>query len=79
MDFVGMVRPITLMLRKDQPFKWTNKEREAFEKIKGAISSALVQVNLDLSKYFIMYVYSSEYNITMVLTQKDYKGKVNIL
>lgn len=74
-DFVGIIGPITLMLKKDQYFKWNDQAIEAFEKFKEAISSSSMLVNLDLSKDFIMYVYSGEFIIAMVLTQKGGEGK----
>lgn len=70
-DFPSLVRSITLMLKKDQVFKWTLKTKIDFEKIKEVISSALVLTNLDFSKDFVMYVYGNEDNITTILTQKD--------
>lgn len=54
-DFVGMVRPITLMLKKEIHFKWTLEAKESFEKIKEAICLALVLSIPDMSKDFIIY------------------------
>lgn len=70
-NFAGMVRPITMMLKKKTHFKWTLKAKEAFENIKYAIYSAPVLSNSDMSKDFIMYVFSRHYSIVVVLTQKD--------
>lgn len=70
-----MIQPITLMLKKDQPFKWNDSTRHAFERVKEAISSIPVLVNPDLSKDFIMYVYNSDFSIAMFLAQKDDDGK----
>lgn len=39
------------------------------------MSIAPLLVNHELSKDFIMYVYASEFSITMVLTHKDNEGK----
>lgn len=59
------------MLKKEMHFKWTLEDKEAFEKIEEAIYSTPVLSNLDMSKDFIMYVFSSHYSIAKVLTQKD--------
>lgn len=67
-DFPRMVRPITLMPKKEACFKWTPKAKEAFKKIKDAIYSAPMLSNPDMSKDFIMYVFSSHYSIVVVLT-----------
>lgn len=59
------------MLKREMHFKWTPEAKEAFERIKYAISSTLVLSNPDMSKDFIMYVFFSNYRIVVVLTQKD--------
>jgi len=53
--FSSIVKPITLMLKKDVPFVWTEEGKEAFQKIKSAITRAPVLRNLDFSKEFILY------------------------
>lgn len=64
------------MLKKERHFKWTPEAKEAFEKIKDAISSAPMLSNPDMSKDFIIYVFSSHYSIVVVLTQKDADKRV---
>lgn len=56
------------MLKKDRHFKWTLEEKEAFDKIKDVISSAPILSNFDMSKDFIMYAFSNNYNMAVVLT-----------
>lgn len=70
-NFAGIIRPITLMLKKDIHFKWTTKAKKAFHEIKNAICLAPVLSNPDMSKDFIMYVFFGHHSIAMVLTQKD--------
>lgn len=67
-SYLRLVRPITLMLKKDLHFKWTQEAKEVIEKMKEAISSTLVLVNPILSKDFLMYVYASDFSIVEVLT-----------
>ena len=43
------------MLKKDVPFVWTEEGKEAFQKIKSAITRTPVLRNLDFSKEFILY------------------------
>lgn len=74
-DFVDMVRPIMLMLKKAMHFKWTAEAKEVFEKIKEAISSAPILANLDMSQDLIMYIFASDFSIAIVLTQKDMESK----
>lgn len=61
------------MRKKETHFKWTPEAKGDFDKIKDAICSAPVLSNPNMSKDFIMYVFSGQYSITMVLTQKDVK------
>ena len=37
-----MVAPLTNLLKKDQEWEWSSKCQEAFDKLKGAMSSELV-------------------------------------
>jgi len=71
-DFVGLVQPITLMLKKDKEFKLTPKGRQSFERIKKSISTAPILVNPNLSKDFIMYVYGEDHSIVAFLTHKKW-------
>jgi hypothetical protein len=41
-DFTAINRPLTLLTRKDTQFEWTSKQREAFDKLKKAVSSESV-------------------------------------
>ncbi|XP_059075179.1 uncharacterized protein LOC131875162 [Cryptomeria japonica] len=66
-----MVRLITLMLKREMHFKWTPEAEEAFVKIKDGISFDPVLSNPNMSKDLIMYVFSSDYSIVVLLTQKD--------
>lgn len=74
-DFTGIVIPIKIMLKKDLYFKWTLEAKEAFEKIKEAILSSPILANPYMSQDFIMYVFASSFNTTVVLTQKDTESK----
>lgn len=47
------------MVKKERHFKWTPKAKVAFENIKDAISSTSVLSNPNMSKDFLMYVFSS--------------------
>lgn len=62
------------MIKKDTHFKWMSEAKEAFEKIKEAISSAPILANPDMSRDFCMYVYANNFSIVVVLSQKDAEG-----
>jgi hypothetical protein len=59
------------MIHKDVEFKWMDEGKEAFEKIKTAISQAPVLRSPDFSKYFFLYTFASDQSLVSVLTQKD--------
>ena len=55
------------MLKKDQEVKWTAEARYSFEKIKQALTEALVLVSLDFSRYFLTFSFASQDTIAIVL------------
>ena len=59
------------MLRKDQAMKWTPEAKFSFEKIKQALTEAVVLVSPDFSKDFITFFFASKYSITVVMLQKN--------
>jgi hypothetical protein len=55
-------------------FKWNDESREAFKKIKEAISSTPVLVSLDYNQDFQIFSFASEDTIAGVLLQKNEKN-----
>ena len=49
---------------------WIEEGKEAFQKIKLAITRAPILRNLDFSKEFILYTYGSDLAMVAILTQK---------
>ena len=66
-DFVVMVKPIHILLKKDLFFSWTNDVENAFEGIKKAISSAPVLAKPDFEKEFTTYTNVTEETISAIL------------
>lgn len=58
------------MLKKDQEVKWNTKSKEAFQKIKEAISSTPV-LRLNYLKNFHIFSFAFEDIIVVVLLQKN--------
>ncbi|KAH9316904.1 hypothetical protein KI387_018673, partial [Taxus chinensis] len=71
-NFVGLVRPITLMLKKDITFRWIAEGKESFNKIKQEIAFAPTLINLNYSKDFILYAYGTDASV--VPTQENEQG-----
>jgi hypothetical protein len=74
-DYVSIVKPINLLLKKDQRFEWTSDTQEAFNNIKKEITTTLVLISLDFQRDFIMYSFSTESVVASVLTQRNAKGE----
>jgi hypothetical protein len=60
-----------MMIHKDTKFKWSEEGREAFKKIKLAISQVPVLRSPNFNKDFFLYTFSSDQSLATVLTQKD--------
>jgi hypothetical protein len=74
-DYESIVKPINLLLKKEQRFEWIEDTQEAFNNIKGEITTTHVFISLDFQIYFIIYSFSTETLIASVLTQKNIKGE----
>ena len=58
-DYVSIVKPINVLLKKDQRFKWTSATQEAFNNIKKTITTTLMFISLDFQRDFIMYSFAT--------------------
>ena len=67
-DFMEIVKPLQEMIKKDFNFKWTKERREAFEKIKEAIVEAPTLRSPNFENEIILYTFSSDHSIVVVLT-----------
>jgi hypothetical protein len=54
--------------------KWKEMAKSFFQQIKKALIEALVLVSPDYTKDFIVFPFSSEHTITIVLLQKNQDG-----
>ena len=62
------------MLKKDQEVKWTAEAKSSFEKIKVALTKALVLVSPDFKKEFLTLSFASEDTLVASLLQKNKDG-----
>ena len=74
-EFVEIVKPLQEMIKKDTHFKWTKERREAFDKIKEAITEAPNLWSPNFDNEFILYTFASNHSIVVVLTQKKEEGE----
>jgi hypothetical protein len=54
-DYASIVKPINLLLKKEQRFEWTMDTQEVFNNIKGAITIVYVLISLNFQRDFIIY------------------------
>jgi hypothetical protein len=74
-DYASIVKPINLLLKKDQIFEWTSDTQNAFNNIKRAITIAPVLISPDFKRDFIIYSFATESVVASVLTQRNAKGE----
>ncbi|RFU77263.1 reverse transcriptase domain [Trichoderma arundinaceum] len=64
-------------VHKDNPFKWEKEEREAFQQLKDAITSAPVLTMFDPTKQVEIETDASKYAIGGQLGQRDEEGRLH--
>ncbi|KAG8492986.1 hypothetical protein CXB51_010208 [Gossypium anomalum] len=65
-----MAAPLTKLIRKGVPFVWTEKQQEAFEKLKKVLTEAPVLIQLEFGKDFTVYSDASHMGLGYVLMQE---------
>ncbi|KAG8483164.1 hypothetical protein CXB51_022137 [Gossypium anomalum] len=71
--FSVMAAPLTKLIRKGVPFVWTEKQQEAFERLKKVLTEAPVLIQPESEKDFTVYSDASHVGLGCVLMQE---GKV---
>ena len=61
------------------PFQWTSDHQESFEKLKEALTSALVLAYPDYSKPFVLEMDASLKGLGAVLLQEDSMGNLHVV
>jgi len=65
---MSIVKPINLLLKKEQRVEWMKNTQEAFNNIKVAITTAPVLISPNFQKDFIIYSFTIEIVVASVLT-----------
>ena len=73
-DFAQIVKPLQKMVKQSVQFKWSDVEKNAFSKINASIAHAPSLKSPDYEKDFILYTFSSDDSLAVVLTQKEHGG-----
>ncbi|KAK8597112.1 hypothetical protein V6N12_065588 [Hibiscus sabdariffa] len=69
--FSTIALPLTKLLRKDQPFEWSEDRQRSFDKLKQALTHAPVLVQFEPGKEFTVYTDASHSGLGCVLMQGD--------
>ena len=73
--FASIARPLHDMVKKDQKWKWTEKQEEAFKELKEKFTKEPVLAAPDLDKKMRMEVDASDYTMGRVLLMEYEDGK----
>jgi hypothetical protein len=73
-NFAELVKYITSIIRKGNEVKWNVEAQNCFDQIKQALTEALVLINLEYSKEFLIFSFSSHGTLVVVLLQKNTDG-----
>src|SRR3990170_1079624 len=70
-DFSRHAKLLNLLLKKGQAYQWTDKQQNAFERLKEMLLKAPILRYPDWEKPFIIYTDASKTGLGAVLSQKD--------
>jgi len=70
-NFSTIVKPITLLLKKDVKFTWSSSQEAAFHQLKESFSSAPILKQFDFAKPAILETDASDFGIGSILSQDN--------
>ncbi|GBG80954.1 hypothetical protein CBR_g31511 [Chara braunii] len=77
--FVAIARPLTNLLRKDQPLSWDAECEHAFTTLKGALATTPILIQPDPTKQFILITDWQPEAISAILAQKGSDGREHVI
>ena len=75
--YLQICTPLTKMTKKEQPFHWECKQREAFEKLKKKFILAPILASFDPKRKIILETNASDQALGSCLSQPDAKGQLH--
>jgi hypothetical protein len=78
-DFSKIAKPMLLLLKKDAPFNWNEKQQNAFERLKEMLVKAPILSYPDFNKSFIIYTDASGIGLGAVLSQIKEDEKEHVI
>ncbi|GBG79788.1 hypothetical protein CBR_g30050 [Chara braunii] len=77
--FAAIARPLTNLLRKEQPLHWDDECDQAFGALKDALVTAPILIRPDPSRQFILITDWQPEAISAILVQKGNDGKEHVV
>ncbi|GBG64263.1 hypothetical protein CBR_g41184 [Chara braunii] len=77
--FAAIARPLTNLLRKDQPLSWDAECEKVFATLKDALAMTPILIRLDPSKQFILITDWQPEAISAILAQKGNDGREHVI
>ncbi|GBG59557.1 hypothetical protein CBR_g49817 [Chara braunii] len=77
--FAAIARPLTNLLRKDQPLNWDAECQQAFATLKDALATTPILIRPDPSKQFILIMDWQPEAISAILAQKGNDGREHVI
>ncbi|GBG74731.1 hypothetical protein CBR_g19137 [Chara braunii] len=77
--FAAIARPLTNLLRKDQPLNWDTECQQASATLKDALATAPILIRSDPSKKFILITDWQPEAISAILAQKGNDGREHVI
>ena len=78
-NFAATIRPLTLLLKKDAAFIWTDEHQAAFDSIKSSLIDAPVLALPDFERPFHVVCDASDYAIGCALMQHDSENRERVI
>jgi hypothetical protein len=78
-DFSKVTKPMTELLKKDNEFKWEERQQKAFDELKDKLINYPILQHPDYEREFIVMTDASGSGLGAVLSQKDDNGKEYVI
>jgi hypothetical protein len=73
-NFSRIAQPLTALLRKNKPFRWTSTVESAFKELCSSFTSAPVLSFFDPELPVVLETDSSDYALGAIISQRDFEG-----
>ena len=77
--FSNLAKPLSKLIKKNQPFKWNPECQDSFESLKNALSKTPVLAHFDPDRKTILETDTSQYVTGDVLSQYGDDGSLHLI